>query len=492
MSCQNQQLGKLQTPVDTGVSAGHYFHEMAPIASYAPSPVDTLTKLTNPVNDPSDYEIITNPEHPEHPEIPSTSVEEPRNPAEEPRTPEKPRTKISQVKLGYLGIHEKPEEFRPPVVYGKINGHPARIMLDSGCSTYVLSTDFARDSNIPCYSCKPIPVELAVRDAGQFNLDTQTKKLPMEIGKIIQTKAMYVLPLPGCDAIFGMPFINGRKLTTNPERNTVSLDDTMLPLVKNPDEPIQIKVITRSRLKAEFRKDSVAELYLATIKTIDEEPDLSKFPKWVKEEFSDVFLDGLPPGKPPERKVVHEIPMQPDATPQYRGIFRLSQMELQELRKQLSELLRDGKISPSTSPYGAPVLFVKKKDGSLRMCIDYRALNSQTVKNRYALPRIDELLDQLFGAKRFTKIDLTSGYWQIAIAAHDRYKTAFRTRYGHYEFNVMPFGLTNAPATFQSLMNDIFRDMLDVCVIVYLDDILVYSKNDKDHELHVRQVLQRL
>ena len=195
---------------------------------------------------------------------------------------------------------------------------------------------------------------------------------------------------------------------------------------------------------------------------------------------------------PPERKVAHEIPLLPDSPPQFRGIFRLSQLELQELRKQLSQLLKDGKISPSTSPYGAPVLFVKKKDGGLRMCIDYRALNSQTIKNRYALPRIDDLLDQLYGAKRFSKIDLTSGYWQIAIASADRYKTAFRTRYGHYEFNVMPFGLTNAPATFQSLMNDIFRDMLDVCVVVYLDDILVYSKNDKDHEKHVRQVLQRL
>src|SRR5205085_8125498 len=167
-------------------------------------------------------------------------------------------------------------------------------------------------------------------------------------------------------------------------------------------------------------------------------------------------------------------------------------MELQELRKQLDDLLQDGKISPSTSPYGAPVLFVKKKDSSLCICIDYRALNSQTVKNRYALPRIDELLDQLFGAKRFSKIDLTSGYWQIAIAAADRYKTAFRTHYGHYKFNVMPFGLTNAPATFQSLMNDIFQDMLDVCVIVYLDDILVFSKNDADHKKHVRQVLQQL
>jgi hypothetical protein len=111
------------------------------------------------------------------------------------------------------------------------------------------------------------------------------------------------------------------------------------------------------------------------------------------------------------------------------------------------------------------------------MCIDYRALNSQTIKNRYALPRIDEFLDRLYNAKIFGKIDLTSGYYQIMIAPHDRYKTAFRTRYGHFEFNVMPFGLTNTPATFQTLMNDIFWDRLDECVIVYLDDILVYSNN---------------
>jgi hypothetical protein len=125
------------------------------------------------------------------------------------------------------------------------------------------------------------------------------------------------------------------------------------------------------------------------------------------------------------------------------------------------------------------------------MCIDYRALNSQTIKNRYALPRIDELLDRLYEAKVFSKIDLTSGYYQIMITPHSRYKTAFRTRYGHYEFNVMPFGLTNAPATFQTLMNDIFRDLLDICVIVYLDDILVYSNSLEEHDKHLRTVLER-
>ena len=195
---------------------------------------------------------------------------------------------------------------------------------------------------------------------------------------------------------------------------------------------------------------------------------------------------------PPTRSVDHQIPLKSDMPPPFRGIFRLSQLELHELKRQLDQLLRDGKIKPSTSPYGAPVLFVKKKDGKLRMCIDYRALNSQTIQNRYTLPRIDELFDRLYGAKIFSKLDLTSGYYQIAIDPKDRHKTAFRTRYGHYEFNVMPFGLTNAPATFQTLMNDIFRDLLDVCVIVYLDDILVYSKNKEEHEQHLQQVLQRL
>jgi hypothetical protein len=167
-------------------------------------------------------------------------------------------------------------------------------------------------------------------------------------------------------------------------------------------------------------------------------------------------------------------------------------MKLRELKKQLDQLLIEGKISLSTSLYGAPVLFVKKKDGILRMYIDYRALNSQTVKNRYALLRINELLDCLYDAKIFTKLDLTSRYYQIAITLSDCYKTAFRTRYSYYEFNVILFSLTNALVTFQTLMNEIFRDLLDVCVIVYLDDILVYSKDPRDHEQHLRQVLDRL
>ena len=155
--------------------------------------------------------------------------------------------------------------------------------------------------------------------------------------------------------------------------------------------------------------------------------------------------------------------------------------ELKELKKQLKTLLDKGFIHPSSSPWGCPALFVKKKDDSLRMCVDYRPLNEVTIKNKYPLPRIDILFDQLFGARYFSKIDLRLGYHQIKIRTEDIPKTAFSTRYGLYEFTVMSFGLTNAPAYFMYLMNSIFMEELDVFVIIFIDDILIYSKTQEDH-----------
>ena len=170
----------------------------------------------------------------------------------------------------------------------------------------------------------------------------------------------------------------------------------------------------------------------------------------------------------------------------------MSSAELTELKSQLIELTDQGFIRPSSSPWGSPVLFVSKKDGSLRMCVDYRALNRLTVKNSYPLPRIDDILDQLFEAKYFTKIDLRSGFHQIRLDKESIPLTAFRTRYGHYEFLVLPFGLTNAPATFMALMHEIFKEHLDDFIIIYLDDILIYSKTWEEHLKHVRATLEIL
>jgi len=156
--------------------------------------------------------------------------------------------------------------------------------------------------------------------------------------------------------------------------------------------------------------------------------------------------------------------------------YRMAPTELVKLKKQIEDLLRKQFIQPSTSPWGAPVLLVKKKDGSSRLSVDYRQLNKMTIKNKYPLPRIDDLMDQLHGSSVFSKIDLRSGYHQILVKADDVQKTAFRSRYRHYEYVVMPFGVTNAPAVFMDYMNRIFRPFLDKFVVVFIDNILIYSK----------------
>ncbi|GJV75725.1 putative reverse transcriptase domain-containing protein [Tanacetum coccineum] len=182
----------------------------------------------------------------------------------------------------------------------------------------------------------------------------------------------------------------------------------------------------------------------------------------------------------------------PGAAPVARALYRLATAKMQELSTQLQELSNRGFIRTSSSSWGAPVLFVKKKDGSFRMCIDYRELNKLTVKNRYPLPRIDDLFDQLQGSRVYSKIDLRSGYHQLRVREEDISKTTFRTHYGHYEFQVMPFGLTNALAVFMDLMNQVCKPYLDRFVIVFIDDILIYSKSRKEHEGHLKLILKLL
>ncbi|CAI7893102.1 unnamed protein product [Closterium sp. NIES-53] len=221
---------------------------------------------------------------------------------------------------------------------------------------------------------------------------------------------------------------------------------------------------------------------------------------------ADIFTKALPPGDHrrfctllglvptlPHLLLRGDVVIHPELALHFLpGLWQLSQPELEELRSQLDYLLAKGFIRPSTSPFAAPILFTSKKDGGLRMCIDYRALNRVMIKSRYPIPRADDLLDQLRGSRYFLKIDLRGGYHQIRVFADDCPKTAFPTRYGSYEYTVMPFGLTNAPSTFQLTMNGVLRDMLDKKVIVYLDDILVYSKTKEEHFKDLEEVFRRL
>jgi hypothetical protein len=208
-------------------------------------------------------------------------------------------------------------------------------------------------------------------------------------------------------------------------------------------------------------------------------------------EYAVVFPDDLP-GMTPDRDIEFVTELQPGTAPISKRPYRMPPKELAELKIQLQELLDKGFIRPSASPWGCPALFVKKKDDSLRLCVNYRPLNAVTIKNKYPLPRIDVLFDQLAGAKIFSKIDLRSGYHQIKIRPCDVPKTDFSTRYGLYEYLVMSFGLTNAPAYFMYLMNSVFMPELDKFVMVSIDDISIYSKDKAKHEQHLHVVLQRL
>lgn len=197
----------------------------------------------------------------------------------------------------------------------------------------------------------------------------------------------------------------------------------------------------------------------------------------VLEEFKDIMLTKLPKKLPPRREVDHAIELEPRAKPPAFAPYHMSPPVLEELRRQLKELLDVGYIRPSKAPYGAPVLFQNKHDGSLCLCIDYRALNKITIKNKYPIPLIVDLFDQLGKAKIFSKLDLRSWYYQVCIDEGDKGKIACVTRYGAYEFLVLPFTLTNAPPTFCTLMNNVFTPFLDKLIVVYLDDIVIYSNS---------------
>nr|GFA35110.1 putative reverse transcriptase domain-containing protein [Tanacetum cinerariifolium] len=349
----------------------------------------------------------------------------------------------------------------PKVVTGTflINNHYATALFDSGADKTFVSTKFSILINI-----KPVEIDTSYE-----------VELADELGSF--------------DVIIGMDWLskNDATILCGEKKVRIPLKNKAL-IIEGDRNQSCLKII--SCIKARKYIENGCELFLAQVTgTVSKEKQVEDVP--VICDFLEVFPEDLP-GLPPPRQVEFRIDLVPGATPVAHALYRLAPSELKELYEQLKELSEKGFIRSSSFSWGAPVLFIKKKDGSFRMCIDYRELNKLTIKNKYPLPRIDDFFDQLQGSSVYSKIDLRSGYHQLRIREEDIPITAFKTRYRHYEFQVMPFGLTNAPAVFMDLMNRVCKPYLDKFVIVFIDDILIYSKNKEEHGEYLKTILKLL
>jgi hypothetical protein len=347
-----------------------------------------------------------------------------------------------------------------------IRGFSVKVLFDSGAThSFIYEKILNKLGLKSCHMNRPF---LITTPGGRVTTGNLVMRVPIELGSQVVPANLLALSLEGIDVILGMDWLT---------QHQVLLDIA--------SRMVEIHSPTSGQTTLYLPKTEGINPRSYVVVTVQ----LENIP--VVCEYPDVFPDGLP-GIPPDRDVEFVIELQPGTAPISKRPYRMPPKELAELKNQLQELLDKGYIHPSSSPWGSPALFVKKKNGSLRMCVDYRPLNAVTIKDKYPLPRIDVLFDQLAGAKVFSKIDLRSGYHQIKIRASDVPKTAFSTRYGLYEFLVMSFGLINAPANFMYLMDSIFMNELDKFVVVFIDDILIYSKNEAEHAKHLRIVLQRI
>jgi hypothetical protein len=403
----------------------------------------------------------------------------------------------SQVQLGVANTNCSSSLIK---LRATIAGQSAVVLIDSGATTCFISTQFAQKHSLSLTPLTQSSVSVTLATGIKASVSHSTDNIPIQLQSYKDKSYFMVIPLGGCDVVFGMdwlrrinPQIDWRKRTLTFTHQNESHSLSPIPATKSRTKH-SCQLISARGMGNILRKKEVERVILAIAHndSIENKSDDKSQAKELLAEYRDVFPDKLPDKLPPRRDIDHRIELEQSSLPTSRGVYRMSPAELDELKVQLKELIDSGFIQPSKSPYGAPVLFVKKKDGTMRMCVDYRELNRITIKNRYPLPRVEELFDRLRGAKYFTKIDLRSGYHQVRIHPDDIHKTAFRTRYGHFEFLVLPFGLTNAPATFMHLMQSIFGPHLDDFVIVFLDDILIYSKSLADHKKHVRMVLDLL
>ena len=356
-----------------------------------------------------------------------------------------------------------------------VAGKPTHVLFDSG-ATHSFVTPEVAARFWDCFVVDRINVAVLTPADRTLQADQCIKNVPLVIQEKEFAADLLVVPLKGYEVILGMDWLSSYRVQIDCGKGRLLFGrGKRAEMVYYGISPsMTVSLVAAMRVQDLFQD---GEVYLVTLSVsggaTNDEVKVEDIE--VVQEFEDIFapLKELPP----PRSNPFTINLEPEAKPIAKAPYRMAPAELAELKKQLEDLLEKGFIRSSSSPWGAPVLFVKKKDGSMRLCIDYRGINNITIKDKYPLPGIDELLDQLKGASWFSKIDLASGYHQIPIAKSDIMKTAFRTRYGQYEFVVLPFGLTNVHVAFMRLMNEVFHDYLDKFVIIFIDDILVYSRS---------------
>ncbi|GBG64708.1 hypothetical protein CBR_g46251 [Chara braunii] len=390
-----------------------------------------------------------------------------------------------------------------PLLYIRIQIRKATssALIDCGATHNYISQDFmARAGLGPRIRRKSQPTHVTLADGhAQKSIDRCVDSVPVYFAPLACEAVSFDILDTKFDMILGMSWLQSEDHPVNFYRRTVHVRDwrgELVPCTVPPPHPsIGCHVVSAASICQSIRRNDMEErgiCFLHALPPGDQPKTVTLDPRIIEllDSYEDVFQ--APAGVVPDRPIRHGITLEDGVVPPRGCIYRMSEEELQVLRAQLDDLLAKGWIRPSCSPYGGPVLFIRKKNKDLRLCIDYRKLNAQTIKNVGPLPRIDDLLERLGGAKYFSKLDLKSGYHQIEIQPRDRYKTASKTRYWHFEWIAMCFGLTNAPTTFQAAMTKEFCDLLDRTVLVYLDDILVYNRTLDQHLEHLRAVLDRL
>ncbi|CAH9140159.1 unnamed protein product [Cuscuta epithymum] len=399
---------------------------------------------------------------------------------------------ICDLPLTALGGIDGPKTLK---FLGWVANQEVVIMVDSGASHNFISEKLKDHINHPLNATHRFGVRLG--DGRQEQSSGKYSQLPVNLGPVTMSLDCYLFPLGGVDIILGMAWLETLgDVTANFAKQILKfkVDDQLVQLVGDPSLsrlPMTFNSLERmTYIDTCYLFWSLDDVSLSTYEGSDislaQQTQLTTF----LHTHCQVF--GEPHGLPPSRLHDHQIILKDGTTPVSVKPYRYGHSQKNEIERLVEDMLLAGIIQPSSSPFSSPVLLVKKKDGSWRFCVDYRELNKATVPNKYPIPVIQEMLDELHGARYFSKIDLRSGYHQIRVAPQDVPKTAFRTHSGHYEFLVMPFGLMNAPATFQQIMNDIFRPHLRRFVLVFFDDILIYSVTWEDHLQHLTVVMDIL